>query len=79
MPNRAKDPQLWEPDIARSVDEYNAWYLAHSPGIWADARGRAVEVAAQAMDETDNFREFTPTRFKHSRAHWSSRGQPCRR
>jgi XamI restriction endonuclease len=60
MPNRAKDPQLWEPDIARSVDEYNTWYLAHSPGIWADARGRAVEVAAQAMDETDNFREFTP-------------------
>lgn len=60
MSNRAKDPQLWEADIARSVDEYNTWYLAHSPGIWADARGRAVEVAAQAMDETDNFREFTP-------------------
>jgi hypothetical protein len=58
--NCAKSPQLWETDIARSVREYNEWYLANSPHIWADARGRAVEVAAQAMDETDNFREFTP-------------------
>jgi hypothetical protein len=60
MRNREKASELWQPDIERSVDEYNEWYLAHSPGIWADARGRAVEVAAQAMDETDNFREVTP-------------------
>lgn len=59
MRNNSKDPGLWQPDIERSVAEYNTWYLDHSPGIWADARGRAVEVAAQAMDETGNFREFT--------------------
>ena len=60
MRNCDKDPALWQPDIERSVADYNMWYLAHSPTIWADARGRAVEVAAQAMDETDNFREVTP-------------------
>lgn len=60
MRNCGKRPELWQPDIDRSVAEYNTWYLDDAPTIWADARGRAVELAAQAMDETGNFREVTP-------------------
>lgn len=60
MRNRDKSPETWQLDIERSVAAYNEWYHAHSPRIWADARGRAVGLAARAMDETGNFRELTP-------------------
>ena len=60
MRNCDKRPELWQPDIDRSVAEYNTWYLGHAPTIWADARGRAVAHAAQAMDESGDFREVTP-------------------
>ena len=60
MRNRDKSSETWQPDIERSVAAYNEWYHAHSPRIWADARGRAVDLAARAMDETGNFRELAP-------------------
>jgi hypothetical protein len=58
--NRTRQPTDWQPDIDQSVGEYNEWYLAHAPDLWAEARGRAVLAAAEAMDLTDAFRSFTP-------------------
>jgi type II restriction enzyme len=60
MANRDKSPADWQLDIDRSVAEYNEWYLANSPTIWATARGRAVEMAAAAMDASRDFRDFSP-------------------
>lgn len=60
MPNRGKSPLDWQPDIDRSVAEYNDWYLAHASDLWTEARGRAVDAVAEAMDLTDDFRAFTP-------------------
>jgi hypothetical protein len=31
MANRLKDPAEWQPDIDRSVADYDEWYLAESP------------------------------------------------
>jgi hypothetical protein len=58
MANREKDPSDWDADIARSVGEYDDWYLAESPDMFAEARGRAVEEAAAAMEATNDLREF---------------------
>jgi hypothetical protein len=56
--NRLKQPAEWQPDIDRSVAEYDEWYLAESPGMLAEARGRAVAEVEEAMLATDDFRMF---------------------
>jgi hypothetical protein len=58
MANRMKVPLEWQPDIDRSVAEYDEWYLAESPRMFADARGRAVVEVEEAMLATDDFRTF---------------------
>jgi hypothetical protein len=60
MANWKKSPSDWVPDIERSVADYNDWYLSHSPDMWAVARGKAVEEAAQAMTATNDFRDLGP-------------------
>lgn len=58
MGNRTKQSHEWDPDIQRSVVEYDRWYLANSPGMFADARGRAVVDVETAMQTTKDFRAF---------------------
>lgn len=58
MTNRLKDPAEWQLDINRSVAEYDEWYLAESPRMFAEARGRAVVEVEEAMLATDDFRAF---------------------
>jgi hypothetical protein len=58
MPNRLRASAEWQPDIDRSVAEYDEWYLAESPTMFADARGRAVAEVAEAMCATDDLRNF---------------------
>src|ERR1035438_1504930 len=58
MANRLKNPAEWQPDIDRSVTEYDEWYLAESPRMFAEARGRAVVEVEEAMLATDDFRVF---------------------
>jgi len=58
MSNILGNPTEWQPDIDRSVAEYDEWYLAESPGMFAHARGRAVIEVEEAMQPTDNFRRL---------------------
>ncbi len=58
MANRLRDPVDWQPDIDQSVAEYDEWYLTESPGMFAEARGRAVVEVEEAMRATDDFRMF---------------------
>jgi hypothetical protein len=60
MANREKRPDEWDHDIDQSVVEYNEWYLAASPRMWAEARGRAVLEVEEAMIATNDFRELSP-------------------
>jgi len=63
MTNRLRDPAEWQPDIDRSVAEYDEWYLTESPGMFAEARGRAVVEVEEAMRVTDDFRAFDADRL----------------
>jgi hypothetical protein len=56
--NRQKKPSAWQADIERSVGDYNAWYAAKVPDMFAAERGRAVEEVAAAMGATNDLREF---------------------
>jgi hypothetical protein len=58
MTNRSKDPTERQLDIDQSVAEYDEWYLAESPRMFADARGNAVIEVTEAMWATDDFRKF---------------------
>lgn len=58
MMNRVKGPVSWDPDIAQSVADYDEWYLAESPGMFAKARTQAVVEVNEAMRATDDFRAF---------------------
>jgi hypothetical protein len=58
MENWRKYPEAWQPDIDRSVAEYDEWYLAESPGMFAEARERAVVEIEQTMRVTNDFRSF---------------------
>jgi XamI restriction endonuclease len=58
MLNRLRNPEDWQPDIDRSVEDYDEWYLGESPGMFAEARGRAVVEVKEAMRLTNDFREF---------------------
>jgi hypothetical protein len=64
MANREKSPSEWDLDIDQSVADYNNWYLNHSPGMWAAARGRAVVEAEEAMKATTDFRDLGPAALK---------------
>ncbi len=64
MSNIVRNPAEWQPDIDRSVAEYDEWYLAESPGMFAEARGRAVVEVEEAMRVTDNFTRFDAEMLK---------------
>jgi len=66
MSNIEKSSTDWQPDIDRSVADYNEWYLQHAPELWADARGRAVDAVADAMQLTDNFRSLTADALQYN-------------
>jgi hypothetical protein len=55
---RILDPVGWQSDIDQSVAEYDQWYLAESPAIFAQAREHVVVEVTKAMQATDNFRAF---------------------
>ncbi len=56
MVDQPKNQAEWQPDIDRSVAEYDEWYLAESSGMLEDARGRAAREVEEAMLATDDFR-----------------------
>ncbi len=60
MGNYQKKPVEWDPDIAQSVSDYNAWFTAHAPRFWSEARERAAEAIASLMASTADLRELSP-------------------
>jgi hypothetical protein len=56
--NRLRSPAEWQPDIDRSVAEYDEWYLAESPRMFAQERRRATVEVEEAMHATDDLRRF---------------------
>lgn len=58
MGNRFKNPADWQQDVSQSVHDYDEWYLAESPGMFAVARDRAVGEVEEALSATEDLRAF---------------------
>ena len=63
MRNADNAPEDWRADIETSVAEYNDWYRAEAPGIYADARGVAALHVERAFELTRDFTDLSPDVF----------------
>lgn len=57
--NRRKGRADWQPDVDRSVAEYNAWYMAAAQEILDRARKEAEILVERAMKSTKGLREIS--------------------
>lgn len=57
--NRDK-PDRWKPDIAASVDLYNAWFMLFAPTTFRDTRIRTAQAVEQALKTTQNLADLSP-------------------
>jgi hypothetical protein len=67
MPKRptinADKPHRWKDDVARSVDQFNEWFVAFAPVTFQKERQAAAAVVASALDQLDNLHSLTPDRL----------------
>lgn len=54
MAVNANKPERWKPDIARSVDFYNDWFMRFAPKAYRDTRVETTEQVVLALNLTDN-------------------------
>ena len=48
-------PHLWKEDIAKSVDQFNDWFVSFAPKAYRDTRVATTEDVETAMRITDDF------------------------
>ncbi|HLF83023.1 MAG TPA: XamI family restriction endonuclease [Blastocatellia bacterium] len=53
-------PERWKEDIARSVDQYNRWFLKFAPKTYREERVKATEYVAAMLGRTNHLRNLTP-------------------
>ena len=63
--NRDK-PDIWDADIARSVDEYNSWFQRFAPDTYRQARKTTEETVFEALSALDDLLEVTDGKLKES-------------
>jgi XamI-like restriction endonuclease len=52
-------PERWKEDIARSVDQYNRWFLKFAPKTYREERVKATEYVAAMLGRTNHLRSLT--------------------
>ena len=57
--NRDK-PNRWKPDIARSVDMYNDWFMRFAPQAFRNTRIQTTKDVEAALHETENITNIRP-------------------
>ena len=57
-------PDRWRPDIIRSVDMYNEWFIAFAPKAFRDKRTKTAETVGKALISTDYLRNVSPALLK---------------
>lgn len=61
--NRDK-PDHWKPDIARSVDMYNEWFMEFAPRAFRETRVQTTKDVEVALASTDNLTNVSPETLK---------------
>lgn len=54
----ADKPLQWKSDIARSVDEWNAWFLRFAPDTYRETRAQTVSEVEEALLRTGDLRNL---------------------
>ncbi|MBU6267067.1 MAG: XamI family restriction endonuclease [Sphingomonadales bacterium] len=66
MPVNLNRPHLWNADIARSVDMYNAWFMNFAPDAFRQTRVSVTIKVEEALRATDFLRDIRPeTLIRH--------------
>jgi type II restriction enzyme len=60
MPVNSDKPRLWKPDIARSVDMYNDWFMKFAPAAFRSTRIQTTADVEAALVLTDQHRNIKP-------------------
>lgn len=60
MPINRDKPDLWNDDVARSVDTYNDWFMRFAPQAFQDTRMETTRQVEAALRATSNLTDITP-------------------
>jgi hypothetical protein len=60
MALNADKPHRWKEDIARSVDQFNAWFMKFAPKAYRDSRAKTTAHVEQALLLTKDLTNLTP-------------------
>lgn len=77
MRNFEKDPREWDPDIKRSISEFNEWFRTTAPREYANARLFTCDVVAEAFNTTRNFAGLDAPLLRESPALLQVARQAC--
>ena len=66
MTVNANKPERWKADIARSVDQYNTWFMQFAPEAYRTERITATEAVETALQATNHLRNIEPTLLRQS-------------
>jgi hypothetical protein len=64
MPVNLDKPHLWKADVAKSVDQYNDWFLRFAPATYRETRVRVTKDVASMLERTNNLRSVSPQELK---------------
>jgi len=61
MPVNSDKPHLWKPDITRSVDMYNDWFMRFAPQAFRETRVQTTKDVETTLKATNNLRNVDPS------------------
>ena len=64
MPINTDKPHLWKPDIARSVDLFNSWFMKSAPAAYRATRAATTQQVKNALEHTNDLRYLVPETIK---------------
>ena len=59
MPVNRDKPDRWKPDIARSVDMYNIWFLEFAPVTFRETRIETTKAVEKTLKATANLTDIS--------------------
>ncbi len=60
MPVNRDKPDLWKPDIAKSVDMYNSWFMTFAPKTFRETRIKTTKLVEATLKATENLTNVCP-------------------
>lgn len=64
MPVNLDKPHLWKPDVAASVDMYNAWFMDFAPVAFRQTRVKVTVSVEEALQATQYLRDIEPATLR---------------